>query len=229
MYCSARSSRLGSYSSSRWLHRHGRRGRQGFGIIGNHGVEVESLRVGEVGVGDGNGDGGPIGTEPAAETVGVVAGSEVVVPGFGVALLLLEFVDVAGSRGVGSLYPEGVEVGVIQDGSAVVGDHASGAEIIGKVVVDGVCGIAAGDARVAEEYVFVEARVVGIAGEVSFIERVGACAIPIQFAVGFLDAAAVAVIQVGHTSGRSELAFGIPYVGVDAVARGVAGGVIRKA
>src|SRR6266568_7395365 len=56
-------------------------------VIRHHCVQVQRLRVGEIGVGDGNGDGGPISAEPAAEAVGVVAGVEVVVAGFCVALL----------------------------------------------------------------------------------------------------------------------------------------------
>jgi len=68
---------------------------EGFGVVGDHGIEIEGLRVGEVGVGDRSGDGGPVGGEPAAEAVGVVASAEVVVEGFGVALLALEFVVVS--------------------------------------------------------------------------------------------------------------------------------------
>ena len=68
---------------------------EGFGVVGDHGVKVEGLRVGEVGVGDGHGDVRPIGAEPAAEAVGIVARAKVVVAGFRVALLALEFVDVA--------------------------------------------------------------------------------------------------------------------------------------
>ena len=52
---------------------------EGFGVVGDHGVKVEGLRVGEVGVGDSFGDGGPVGGEPAAKAVGVVARGEVVV------------------------------------------------------------------------------------------------------------------------------------------------------
>jgi len=47
------------------------------------------LWVGEVGVGNGGGNGGPVGGEPAAEAVGVVTSAEIVVAGFGVALLPL--------------------------------------------------------------------------------------------------------------------------------------------
>jgi len=69
---------------------------EGFGVVGDHGIEVESLRVGKIGIGDGDGDRGPIGAEPAAETVGVVAGAEVVVAGFGVAFFAFEFVVLRG-------------------------------------------------------------------------------------------------------------------------------------
>ena len=63
---------------------------EGFGVVGDHGVEVEGLRVGEVGVGDGYGDIRPVGAEPASEAVGVVASAEVVVAGFGVAFFAFE-------------------------------------------------------------------------------------------------------------------------------------------
>ncbi|HEV2194403.1 MAG TPA: hypothetical protein VGR55_02420 [Candidatus Acidoferrum sp.] len=88
---------------------------EGFGIVGDHGVEVEGLRVGEVGVGDSFGDGGPVGGEPAAEAVGVVAGAEIVVAGFGVALLALELVILRAGVGVRALAAVWVEVGVVAD------------------------------------------------------------------------------------------------------------------
>ena len=86
---------------------------EGFGIVGNQGVEVEGLGVGEVGVGDGNGNSGPVGAEPTAEAVGVVAGAEVIVAGFGVAFLAFELVIVLRAGvGVGSsLDAEGIEIG----------------------------------------------------------------------------------------------------------------------
>jgi len=59
-------------------------------VVGHHGVQVEGLRIGEVGVGDGSGYGGPVGGEPAAEAVGVVASAEVLVAGFGIAHLAFE-------------------------------------------------------------------------------------------------------------------------------------------
>ena len=63
---------------------------EGFGVVGDHGVEIEGLRVGEIGVGDRNGNGRPVGAEPAAKAVGVVACAEIAVASFGVALLALE-------------------------------------------------------------------------------------------------------------------------------------------
>jgi hypothetical protein len=82
---------------------------EGFGVVGDHGVEVEGLRVGEVGVGDGDGDGGPVGAEPAAEAVGVIACAEVVVAGFGIAFLAFEFVVLPASVSVGVLAAVGIE------------------------------------------------------------------------------------------------------------------------
>jgi len=101
---------------------------EGFGVVGDHGVEVEGLRIGEVGVGNGDGDAGPIGAEPAAEAVGIVARAEVVVAGFGVALLALEFVIVLGaSVGVGSLAAVRVKIRIVTEDASVGGDDAGGA------------------------------------------------------------------------------------------------------
>jgi hypothetical protein len=76
------------------------------------------LWVGEVGAGDGVGDGGPVGGEPAAEAVGVVAGAEVVVASFGVAFFAFEFVILRAGIDVGSAFAaEGVKIGVVADGA----------------------------------------------------------------------------------------------------------------
>ncbi len=94
------------------------------------------MRVGEVGIGDGNGGTGPIGGEPAAEAAGVVACPEVIVAGFGVALLAFEFVS--GGRGaivgVSVLAAVGVEVGVVADGAVVLGDDMRRAEEVFGIV-----------------------------------------------------------------------------------------------
>src|SRR5262249_4900613 len=52
---------------------------------------------------------------------------------------------------------------------------------------------------------------------------------PIEFAAGFLDAAAIAVISVSNASTGLHLAFGVPGVGVDAVVGSVAGSVVAEA
>ena len=100
------------------------------------------MRVGEIGVGYGSGDAGPVGGEPAAEAVGVVAGAEVVVAGFGVAFLAFELVGVGGGAvvGVGALAAVGIEVGVVAERAGVRGDDARGTEEVFGVVF----GIAAG-------------------------------------------------------------------------------------
>jgi hypothetical protein len=54
-----------------------------FGVVVDHGVQIQRLRISEIGVGDG--EGGPVGAEPTAEAVGVVAGAEVGNWGGGVA------------------------------------------------------------------------------------------------------------------------------------------------
>ena len=104
--------------------------RERFWVVGDHGVEVQRLRVGEVGVGHRGGDVGPVGAQPASEAPGVVAGAEVVILGFGVALLALELVIVRGRAGigVGALGSERSEVGVVADRSGAGGDDARAAE-----------------------------------------------------------------------------------------------------
>ena len=73
------------------------------------------MRVGEVGVGDGDGDVGPIGAEPAAEAVGVVARSEIVVSGFGVAFLcLLSSEEEKGTGARGAPVPQGRTLSEVQ-------------------------------------------------------------------------------------------------------------------
>jgi hypothetical protein len=96
----------------------------GFGVIGDHGIEIEGLRVGEIGVRDGDGDGGPVGAEPAAKALAVVAGAEFVVPGFGVAFLTLEFVILQAGIGVGMFAAVGIEIGVVADGAVVRGNDS---------------------------------------------------------------------------------------------------------
>ena len=91
---------------------------EGFGVVGDHGVEVESLRVGEVGVGDRNGDRGPVGAEPAAEAIGVVARAEVVVAGFRIAFLALEFVILRKNANVGALAAVRIEIRVVADNAS---------------------------------------------------------------------------------------------------------------
>src|SRR5260221_12440531 len=52
----------------------------------------------------------------------------------------------------------------------------------------------------------------GIAGCVGFGKRVGHHAVPIEFAVRFLDALSVAVVGVGNTGSAGELIFGVVVV-----------------
>jgi hypothetical protein len=52
---------------------------EGFWVVGDHGIKIQGLRVGEVCVGDGDGDGRPVSAVPAVEAVGVIASAEIVV------------------------------------------------------------------------------------------------------------------------------------------------------
>ncbi len=149
---------------------------EGFGIVGNQGVEVEGLGVGEVGVGDGNGNSGPVGAEPTAEAVGVVAGAEVIVAGFGVAFLAFELVSVLGARvRDGALATVGIEVGVVANDAGVGGGNAGSAQKIFDIVDRSAGGGERGNALAAEEDVFGG----GVAGGVGFGEDVAAGAVPV--------------------------------------------------
>src|SRR5258705_12340224 len=94
-------------------------GGEGFGVVGDHSVEVKGLRVAKVSIWDRNGSRGPIRAEPAPETVGIVASAKVVVAGFRVSLFSFEFVILRATISVGMLTPEGVKVGVVADDASV--------------------------------------------------------------------------------------------------------------
>ena len=192
---------------------------EGFGVVGDHGIEIEGLRVGEVGVRDGNRDGGPVGTEPTAKTAGVIAGAEVVVAGFGVALLALEFVVLRACVGDGPLAAVGIEIRVVANDAVILRHDARTAEHIFYIVERVAARGQHGDALAAEEDVFRR----GVAGAVGFGEDVPARPIPVELAIGFIDAAPVAVVGIINAAGRLELAFGIPGVRKRPIACGVTG------
>ena len=81
-----------------------------------------------------------------------------------------------------------------------------------------------GDAPAAEVHVLVG----DVAGGIGFVEDFGACAVPIDFAAGFLDAVTVAIVSVSDTTGGFDLALGVPSVGVVSVVEGVAGSIVAK-
>ena len=101
---------------------------EGFGVVGDHGVEVEGLGIGEIGIGDGDGDVGPVGAEPASEAFGVVAGAEVIIAicvarqsaSFCVALFAFKLVIVL-RAGIGnrSLATEGIKVRVVANNTQI--------------------------------------------------------------------------------------------------------------
>jgi hypothetical protein len=81
-----------------------------------------------------------------------------------------------------------------------------------------------GDALAAEVNVLVGE----VAGGIGFVEDFGACAVPIDFAAGFLEAVTVAIVSVSDTTGGFDLALGVPSVGVVSVVEGVAGSVVAE-
>ncbi len=120
-----------------------------------------------------------------------------------------KFVVLRAGVGDGPLAAVGIEVGVVANDAVILRHDARTAEHV-FYIVEGVA--ASGkhdDALAAEEDVLGG----GVAGAIGFGEDVAARAVPIKLAVGFIDAAAVAVIGIINAAGRLELAFGIPGVG----------------
>ncbi len=99
---------------------------ESFWVVVDHGVEIECLRVGEICVRHWNRDGGPVGGEPAAKGRGVGTRAEIVVAGFRVPFLTLEF-----------------------------GHYSRGPEMVGEVIVHGAGRVSLDDALAAEEDVLV--------------------------------------------------------------------------
>jgi hypothetical protein len=167
-------------------------------VITNIGVLIEALGIGQ----HLSLEEHWIGRHEAAEGGGVVAGAEVVEAGFGVAFFGGEFVVLGAGVGDGAFATEGIEVRIVARRAGSSGDDASGAEMVGKVVVDGVGEVAACDALAAEENIFVEAGVVSVARKVGLVEGITAHAVPVELATGFLDTFAVTVIGVFSSSPR---------------------------
>src|ERR1700678_720862 len=206
---------------------------EGFWGVADDRVEVEGLGIGEVGVGDGRGSGRPVGGEEAAVGGGVGAGTEIVVVGFGVAFLAHEFVILGAGVGEIVFAAEGVEVGVEAERGGVragsdFGHTAGAADLVGEVVEDVGLVVAAGGALTVEVNVFAEGGVGGAAGGIGFVENFAAGSVPVDLAVGFLDAVAVTVVGVVHAAAGLHFGFGVPGVGGGDIGSLVAGGVESK-
>ena len=157
---------------------------ESFWVVVDHGVEIECLRVGEICVRHWNRDGGPVGGEPAAKGRGVGTRAEIVVAGFRVPFLTLEFVAVAARRGDWTLPSVGIEIAIVQDGSGCTGHYSRGPEMVGEVIVHGAGRVSLDDALAAEEDVLVA----DLARGGSLDERVAAHSVPVEFPVEFRDA-----------------------------------------
>src|SRR5579859_1837801 len=193
---------------------------EGFWVVDNHGIKVEGFRVGEVGVGDGNRDGRPVRAQPSSKTVRIVPRSKIIISRLCIPFFAFEFVSVArrASVGVGMLAAVGIEVGVVAEGAVVLRHHARGAEEVFGVEF----GIAAsgkqGNSFSREEDVLVQRR----SGSVGFGEDFAARAVPVKLAVGFGDAAAGGVVEIGDASGGFNLGLGVVGIADGAVVLRVA-------
>src|SRR5690348_13576468 len=119
----------------------------------------------------------PVGAEPTTEAVGVVAAAEVVVAGFGVALLAFEFVVLRAGVGVGALAAVGIEIGVITNDASVRGDDAGSAGKVVHIIDRSATSGKHDDALAPKENVFGS----GVAGGVGFRKDFAAGAVPIEF------------------------------------------------
>src|SRR5579859_2491534 len=101
----------------------------------------------------------------------------------------------------GPFATERIEICVVAgSGLASLDLGAGGAEMVGEVIENVVLVVAAGGPLAAEEDIFEKAGVGGAAGEVGFEKCITAYAVPIDFSIGFLDAATVTVIGVDRKS-----------------------------
>jgi hypothetical protein len=117
----------------------------------------------------------------------------------------------------------GVEVRVVAQGAGGGGEGAGTAQHVFDIVGEGVgADDVMGDEFPAEVNVFVG----DVSGSIGFIEDLRAGAVPVDFAIGFLDAVAVAIVGVVHAAAGFDFAFGIPHVGVGHVRRFVSRGDI---
>ena len=125
---------------------------------------------------------------------------------------------------------EGVEVGVEAERGGVragsdFGHTAGAADLVGEVVEDVGLVVAAGGALTVEVNVFAEGGVGGAAGGIGFVENFAAGSVPVDLAVGFLDAVAVTVVGVVHAAAGLHFGFGVPGVGGGDIGSLVAGGI----
>src|ERR1700730_17670519 len=75
-----------------------------------------------------------------------------------------------------------------------------GSQVIGDVIHDVARGVAARDTFSAEENILVD----DVAAQIGFVQNFGGRAVPVDFAVRFLDAVTVAVVGVVHARGGSR-------------------------
>ena len=149
--------------------------------------------VSEVGVRDGNRYSGPIGAEPATETIRVGTSAEVVVAGFCVTFLAFKLVAVLRARiCIGPLAAEGSQVRVVANTAGVVGHNTRRAEEVLHVILRRATSGQHRDTPAAEEDVFSSHGTGGVGFGQDFVAR----AVPLQLAVGFGEPPSSAVVEI---------------------------------
>jgi len=94
-------------------------------VIADHGVEIQRLRVREIGVRDWRWRGGPISGKQSTQARRIVARAEVVVVRFGVALLAFEFVILSATAIDVAFTAERIKIRVIAKAGLTGLDHGS--------------------------------------------------------------------------------------------------------
>src|SRR6266704_2171816 len=97
--------------------------------------------------------------------------------------------------------------------------------MVSEVVVDVARrDVAPGDALAAEKDEFIR----DVSGGIAFVQNVARSPIPVELAIGFLHAAAIAVVGIGNASGSLQFTLRIPDITEAAIGENVACGVVGE-
>jgi hypothetical protein len=119
----------------------------------------------------------------------------------------------------------GIEIGIVADRASVCSNDARAPQKILGVKLSGRARGKERDSFTSKENIFICCGT----GSVCLREYFAARAVPVELAVGFGDAAAIAVIAVADTGGGLKLAFAVPCIGVNGISYCVATRVVAEA